>query len=416
MKNFTNKEIEYIKKNFKTKTYKQLSEDLDILESSVKYIISELGLCKQPHKKWNQEEDEFLIQNYDKLTSAEIAKKLNRTIPSINARREKLGLIEHLPWTEEEIILLKQNYLFLSHEELGKILNRSKQAITAKCFELNLYKKELPWTEEEINFVKKNYMEMPTREIAEILNRSMNAVQLKAQRMGYKKFPYQCNYHYFDSIDTEEKAYWLGFIAADGWMSKTDATNSAAIGIELQYGDLTHLKKFNKSIDGNYKIVDRWRQCNLSDSDKKNHMCSIRIYSITMYNSLMQYFSSEKTYSVRIPDLQKDLLRHFIRGFFDGDGCFCLSNKSFKIGFITASEDMKNDLENIISSLNIKVRTGEYISEFGTHMYRPDIDKKSDMLKFLDWMYMDSNIYLDRKYKKYLKAKNKYDSLIGLAS
>lgn len=49
-------------------------------------------------------------------------------------------------------------------------------------------------------------------------------------------------------------------------------------------------------------------------------------------------------------------------------------------------------------------------------MYSPEISKIADKLLFLDYIYKDSNIYLDRKYKKYLKAKEKYGSSDGLAA
>ena len=53
----------------------------------------------------------------------------------------------------------------------------------------------------------------------------------------FKKF----NEHIFDIIDTEEKAYWLGFIYADGCISlKTNAFE-----ISLKYDDINHLNKFN---------------------------------------------------------------------------------------------------------------------------------------------------------------------------
>lgn len=307
----------------------------------------------------------------------------------------------------------------MTHAEIGKILNRTEGAVRAKCFDLNLYKKELPWEEWELNYVKDNYMNMQTREISEYLNRTPNAVKLKAERMGYKKYPYSCDYHYFDNIDTEEKAYWLGFLTADGWISKSNKTGAGVVGIELQYGDIKHLKKFNKSISGNYRITDRWKTCDLSNNtDKKNHMCCIRIYSIKMYEDLeIIGFTNNKSYDFCIPVIDDSLIRHYIRGYFDGDGCLCLSNKSFGVSFITASLRFKDSLLKVLNGNGFYPKDYSYISDYNnTPMYRPEFTKNSERLRFLDWIYSDSTIYLDRKYKKYLKAKEKYDSLNGLAS
>ena len=418
IKGYTENDIIYIKENFATMTNKDIAKNLDKKPESIKYVANKLGLIKQPHKFWNIEEDNFLKEHYIDMGSEEIAKILNRTVASINARRDDLHLVKHESWSEDELSFLKNNYLDMTHLEIGEKLGRSEGAVRAKCFDLDLYKKDLPWEQWELDFVKENYMEMATKEISEILGRSPNAVKLKAERIGMKKYPYYCDYHFFDEIDTEEKAYWLGFITADGWINKNERTNSGAIGIELQYGDIGHLRKFNKAINGNYQITDRWRTCTLPKaSDKLHHMCCIRIFSIIMYNALEKLgFSKDKSYTVAIPNIRKDLIRHYFRGYFDGDGCFCLSNKSFIISFITASERYSKDIINSLSNIGIIISDYTYINEYGTTMHRPEIYKKDDKIKFLDWIYKDSNIYLDRKYKKYLKAKEKYDSLNGLAS
>lgn len=410
IKGYSNEELEYIKKNYKNMTVNELSEELKKSYNSVYSVIRKLGLIKQPHNKWTNEEIIFLKEHYIDMTSEEISKYVNHTVDAINTQRDKLGLIRNESWTEKEIEFLKQNYECMSYHEIGKKLNRTEQAVCAKCFDLNLYKKELPWTDEEKEFVRKNYMEMSTADIAKILNRTPSSIQIKAKRMGLKKYPYMCDYHYFDEINTEEKAYWLGFLTADGWISKNKKSNAGAVGIELQYGDNNHLKKFNKSISGNYKITDRWRKCSLSKyQDKETHYCSIRIFSLTMYESLQRLgFNEDKTYNIGIPKIPSNLLRHYLRGYFDGDGCFCLTNKSFGVSFITASKFLNEDIKNVLKSLNIPYSTNEYISEYDTQIYRIYVYKTDDKLKLLDYMYKDSSIYLDRKYKKYLKAIKKY--------
>ena len=227
-------------------------------------------------------------------------------------------------------------------------------------------------------------MEMSKREISEILGRSLDAIQVKANRMGLKKSPYFCDYHYFDVIDTEEKAYWLGFLTADGWINKSEKTNAGVTGIELQYGDIGHLKKFNKSISGNYQITDRWRTCSIStkNPDKLNHMCVIRVFSLVMYESLYNL------------------------GF---------SNKSFSISFITASKSLYEDLLEILENIPVRVSSNIFVNEFGTTIYRPEIYRLDDKINFLDWIYQDCSIYLDRKYKKYLKVKKHYETTESLA-
>ena len=53
------------------------------------------------------------------------------------------------------------------------------------------------------------------------------------------------NIHYFDSIDTEEKAYWLGFLFADGAI--TQYNHSYDIELSLKIDDKEHVEKFAKA-------------------------------------------------------------------------------------------------------------------------------------------------------------------------
>lgn len=416
IKNYTQEELEYIQENYNNMTANELAVKLNKPIGSINNATRKMGLIKQPHSKWTDKEIEFLKSNYINMTSEEISSYVNHTVDAVNTMRDRLNLVRNQSWSNSEIQFLKDNFESTLFSELSKTLNRTEGAIRSKCFDLNLFK-NTPWTDDEINFVKENYMEMKTSDIAQMLSRTMSAIELKARKLGLKKYPYTCDYHYFDEIDTEEKAYWLGFLTADGWINKNDKNNAGVTGIELQYGDINHLKKFNKSIGGNYQITDRWRSCTLSsDQNKKNHMCCIRIFSLTMYNSLIKIgFSNNKSYDFHVPNLPCHLINHYIRGYFDGDGCLCFTNKSFNINFTTASKILNDDVANILKSENFNYSERSYISDFGTTMYRLDIYRQQDKINFLDWIYEDANIYLDRKYKKYLKVKNKYGDMKSLA-
>lgn len=414
---YTDGDIRYIVENYMKYTNKEMADHLGKSENSIGYVRRKLNLIKQPHKPWSLEEEDYLRNNYLKMSSDEIANELKRTVHSIDAKCADLNLIKHEAWSDEEIDYLINHYIEMDHDEIGRNIGRSEGAVRAKCFDLNLYKKELPWTDDELTFLKENYMQMSKNEISEILNRSPSAIGLKASRMGLKKYPYYCNYHYFDTIDTEEKAYWLGFILADGNVYKSEKTNSGCINIELQYGDINHLRKFNKSLDGNYNITDRWRSCSLSNSDKMNHSCQIRIFSIIMYNSLEKFgLTGNKTYTVSFPKIPEELYRHLLRGYFDADGRFGLSNSRLWVSFITASKNLNDDIIKYIRSKDICIHEYNYLNEYGNIMYVPEITSNDDKMKFLDFIYKDASIYLDRKYKKYLKAKEKYNSSDGLAA
>lgn len=392
-------------------TAKEIGKHIGKSSQNVSYVGRKLGLIKQVHAEWTDNEIAFLKNNYIEMTSKEISEHVNHSIDAINTMRDRLGLVRNSNWSNNDIQFLKDNYNVMSYENIAKKLGRTFEAINAKCFDLGLFK-TTPWTNDEKQYILNNYQELSYTKIAREIGRSNDAVQLKAKKMGLKKYPYTCDYHYFDSIDTEDKAYWLGFLTADGWISHNDDFNAGVTGIELQYSDIDHLRKFNKSIGGNYKITDRWRACNLSDPDKKNHMCMIRIFSLTMYHSLCNIgFTNNKSFDGKIPNLRSDLIRHFLRGYFDGNGCFSFTNKSFSIGFVTASKNICDGIIDILNNLDIKTSDYEYTTEYGTYMYRPEISSNSDKIKLLDYMYQDCSIYLDRKYNKYLKTVNRYKHL-----
>lgn len=312
-------------------------------------------------------------------------------------------------WTKEEEQYLIDNYITESYCDISKKIGKTEGAIRAKCFDLNLVKNSA-WSDDELDFIKNNYQKMSIQEMAEYLNRTANAVRLKASRCGCKKSPYNCNYDFFNSINTEEKAYWLGFIAADGWVTINKESNAGVIGIELQSADIEHLRKFNKSINGNYKIDTFDKICKISTyPDIMHKMCRIRIFSINMVNDLVGLgITDNKTYDFQLPKLENNLMRHFIRGYFDGDGCIRTRTKRLSSGrtieypLCDFASVNKNFLDQLRSFLYNTIRVCSYIYQDHDNLYRLCIHKNDHTINFLNYMYQDSNIYLDRKYQKYL--------------
>lgn len=307
-------------------------------------------------------------------------------------------------WSKEETNFLESNYQLMLFEDMVPILNRSVDAIRAKCHDMGLVKKEA-WSKEEIQFVIDNYCKLPTKQIAEYLNRTPDAVKLKAQRNGLKKYPYSCDYRFFDIIDTEEKAYWLGFIYADGWISVNHKTNSGCVGIELQIRDIEHLRKFNKSLCGNYKIIEKESQCKPSPNKEFRKHCQIRIYSIDMVEDLQKHgITNTKTYDMTFPELPDALIKHFIRGYFDGDGSLYERHRKEYVvpqcNFYSASKVFLESLRKYLHDTGFNTyfwqekRDEKYVTS-----YTLALAGKSNNESFLNYIYKDSIVYLDRKYQ-----------------
>ena len=261
------------------------------------------------------------------------------------------------------------------------------------------------WSEEELEFLKNNYKNMTHKELSEVLGRTKSAVINKQHQLGLVKSKYKYNKQYFKNIDTNEKAYWLGFIYADGYVSYNEQQGNYEFGIKLQKSDQEHLKKLNKCLDGNVPVATHKRQTFLHYGyDKYYEGCSIRFYSKEMVLDLMDKgVIQNKTYDLKFPTQYSDEFTwHFIRGFMDGDGHICEPNSTgygYRVGFTCISYDFLNDLKTffnkygIVSHINLDKKNG--------HTYKLEIRNKESICKYFDNCYKNSEIYLDRKYKKY---------------
>lgn len=259
------------------------------------------------------------------------------------------------------------------------------------------------WTNEEIEYLKENYQDKSYKEIGEYLGRKEQAIRSKMHYLGLKKSIYHCNYNYFETIDTEDKAYWLGFIYADGNINKAQST----LRINLQARDNFHLSKLNKCIDGNFNV----RIYDEKHGDKIYPMCQILVYSTKIVRDLMDKgVVPHKSNIITFPELRNDLVRHFIRGYFDGDGSICerkhkKRQSDLSCSFTSGSIEFLKSLRailfgNDIKSYLVEDKRGEKYSLSLAGLQNPDI--------FLHYLYDDSTVYLDRKY---VKKENLYKSL-----
>lgn len=206
---------------------------------------------------------------------------------------------------------------------------------------------------------------------------------------------YTYNTEYFKNIQSEEQAYWLGFICADGYLNKRGNT----VGICLSYKDRDHLEKFKRSIKYTGNIFDRESRYN--EHYKFTKKSTIEIYSTKLskdLNSLgLDYDKSHSLKSVQVP---KELIHHFIRGYFDGDGCvFEYSSKStqYNCGFTFVGT--KDFLDFINSCLPEKCKT-LILDKRTKCTYTLYLASMKRFLIIKEYLYEDATVYLDRKFNK----------------
>lgn len=211
------------------------------------------------------------------------------------------------------------------------------------------------------------------------INRSKNAFTRK----------YDCDNQYFDNIDTEHKAYWLGLIAADGYV----ATNKRhLLSLTLHQDDSKILSLFLKDLKSDYPIIYNKRdKCCKVDINSKQIVTNLSIYNII----------PRKTFKFRFPNkLDDKLYNHFIRGYFDGDGCVYIS-KTKQIEYtITSNTYFLEQLQDIlIKQCNLNKTTFKKYkrTNIKTMVYCGNKQSK----RIYDYMYRNATIYFTRKKDKF---------------
>lgn len=212
------------------------------------------------------------------------------------------------------------------------------------------------------------------------------------------------NETFFENIDTEEKAYWLGFICADGYINKRGST----VGITLDVKDKMHLEKFLKALDSNLMRLD-FRKGQYNKSYKSTDKVYINLYSKKMNSDLRKIglteFKSRDLKELLIK-LNKELTRHFIRGYFDGDGCVFDSyikygklkeKKCYSPGFTFVGTKEFLDYINFSLPITVKNLTKDKRTQGSYTLYIRSMKRFKIIEKYL---YENSTIYLERKKKK----------------
>lgn len=210
------------------------------------------------------------------------------------------------------------------------------------------------------------------------------------------------NESYFQEINSPEKAYWLGFIVADGCLHK----EKTKLSFNVKDSDI--LYKFRQAIDSEHHI--KYSEYFDKRTTKKYSRYSLQVTSTKFCNYLRSIGIDEnKSKNFLFPNIPTLYYNHFIRGMFDGDGSICIRkskkyfSKSYQVNLISSLECISH-IKSYLCSIGInsqkiseKPQQGIYYLVFG-----------KDSKKFLHWLYIDSteSIRLDRKYKLYLSIQD----------
>lgn len=230
--------------------------------------------------------------------------------------------------------------------------------------------------------------------------------QIAKQKNSQKHTKYKCNIKYFDNIDTLDKAYLLGFICADGFI-----TDRNEVGIGVAQKDLSVVKFFKNQLESDKKI----------NYLEKTKAVELRVQNVYLVNSIKKYgIVPRKSLILNIEQvIQKAKLSDkqisvFLLGYFDGDGCISLAHRQD-----TGKEYYEMNITGTLETIN-------YFKKYfghGTIVKRHNNDSNNYTLQMsnnfstiynaLDMIYKYHNeltFFLQRKYILFEKLQNKVKS------
>lgn len=222
---------------------------------------------------------------------------------------------------------------------------------------------------------------------------------LSLSELGMLEYPRNSNY--FEKIDTPAKAYWLGFLYADGYIGKG---KDKRVRITLKKDDEQHLNKFLQAIEATNTLV-KYSQKKDGEKVFKQAYCCLR--DSKLVEDLNNAGCTNcKSYTLTFPNsdiLPEHLQSHFIRGYFDSDGSLhsTLSGKNktprYRITFV-GTKSFLEILRHILGKDYIAIENRETYCMFS-------ISGNKQLVSVLEYLYKDSeeSIELTRKRQIYNK-------------
>lgn len=203
-------------------------------------------------------------------------------------------------------------------------------------------------------------------------------------------------------------AYVFGYIVADG--SLEDASYLRGKCVRISSKDFDILERIRNTLRSKHTIREVGPcECWEADGTKKyisSPKYLLRIGCKEIYNDLIALgLCPRKSLNVSLPRITKQYLSHFIRGYFDGDGCVFVENDvRLRVIFTSGSYGFLKDL-----SIALKKEVGVNLRNINksTRSYQLNYSTR-ESLRILNYLYreVDDKLFLERKYNIYLDFLN----------
>lgn len=223
-------------------------------------------------------------------------------------------------------------------------------------------------------------------------------VQVKLGKKCAHCWKNSINEDYFSSIDTSDKAYYFGFLWADGYCS----LKHQILKIDVQEEDRELLEKMKADWNYSGNITFYTAELGKSYRSKESKVFRIAIKPIKFIEKVYRLGIVPHREKATFPynEVPEVYYKDFIRGYFDGNGCISVDCGCIDI---CGGTNILQDIGNILTINGFKCNYHYRRPENKDNIMLYIQGKRSERKAFLDWIYKDARIYLERKYKKYLE-------------
>lgn len=209
-----------------------------------------------------------------------------------------------------------------------------------------------------------------------------------------KIFNPEMNERFFQEINNEKNAYFLGLLISDGNVFNDNTGRQASISITLDLDDEYLLQAFKEAVNSNTSIGYDGRGCG-----------QIAVRSNLMAEDLAQYgVIPRKSYNTYLPKIHKSMMSHLIRGILDGDGSILAKQNGTRflhsISFCGTHQLMSDISEYCYKNLSLQQKPIVYDYK-DKQLSEMKIQNYNDIKKFGNWIYNNATIYMKRKKEKY---------------
>lgn len=234
--------------------------------------------------------------------------------------------------------------------------------------------------------------EISQSQVGNILRK--HGIKLPKSRLNMSKLSLDVDY--FKIIDSPKKAYWLGFICADGCIYKNGGK------LTLMVKDKEICDKFKSDIQSSHKISER----NIFDKRTGNTYTQYSIQvtnAIFVQNIINLGVTSNKSSILDFPKMEEKYYSYFIAGLFDGDGSISLKSSGKISCNLISTKEVLTFIQNLLhNKFEIAPKSLLQVSENCNNVYKVYWQNDGDCQKILDYIYQGENIYLTRKYERYI--------------